>query len=40
MADQLTTASKLRFKGRLDSLSEVEMAAVERAIKVQLGMRA
>lgn len=38
MADQLTTVSKLRLVRRSGTLSEVEMEAVERAIRVQLGM--
>jgi mRNA interferase MazF len=38
MADQLTTASKLRFKRQVGSLSAEDMAHVERAILLQLGI--
>jgi len=38
MADQLTTISKQRLRERIGSLAENDMAAVERAICVQLGM--
>jgi mRNA interferase MazF len=38
VGDQLTTASKLRLRGRLGSLNEADMAAVERALRVQLGL--
>ncbi len=38
MADQLTTASKLRFGKRLDMLLPEDMARVETAIAVQLGL--
>jgi len=38
MADQLTTAAKERFKSRLGSLSRTDMQAVERVIKIQLGL--
>jgi mRNA interferase MazF len=38
MADQLTTASKLRLRDRLGSLSPQDMEAVERAICVQLDL--
>jgi len=38
MADQLTTASKLRFGNRLAVLSAVDMARVEEAIATQLGL--
>lgn len=39
MADQLTTASKLRFGVRLDLLSAEDMGRVEAAIAVQLGLQ-
>src|SRR4051812_43541566 len=39
MADQLTTVSKQRLLNALGSLSLVDLAQVERAIKVQLGLR-
>ncbi len=38
MADQLTTVSKLRLIERFGCLSQAEVAAVERAIRVQLGL--
>jgi mRNA interferase MazF len=38
MADQLTTASKERVKNRIGVLSRVEMQAVDRVIKIQLGL--
>ncbi|MBN1250473.1 MAG: type II toxin-antitoxin system PemK/MazF family toxin [Anaerolineae bacterium] len=38
MADQLTTVSKLRLVDCGGSLTAGEMAAVERAILIQLGM--
>ncbi len=39
MADQLTTASKLRFKSRIGAVSPEEMGLIERAILVQLGIK-
>lgn len=39
MADQITTASKQRLKTRLDVLSRTEMHAVEKVLKIQLGMK-
>lgn len=38
MADQLTTASKQRLTRLAGALSEDDVAAVERAIRVQLGL--
>jgi mRNA interferase MazF len=38
MADQLTTASKLRLRERDGRISEQELAAIERAIRVQLDL--
>jgi mRNA interferase MazF len=38
MADQLTTAAKERLRGRLGRLSDEDLAGVERAIRVQLGL--
>ncbi|HEX2204226.1 MAG TPA: type II toxin-antitoxin system PemK/MazF family toxin [Longimicrobium sp.] len=38
MADQLTTASKERFAGRIGMLSREDVEAVEHAIRVQLGL--
>lgn len=38
MADQLTTASKARLKNRAAVLDAADMAAVEQAIRVQLGL--
>ena len=39
MADQLTTAAKERLKDLLGKLSPQDMKAVERVIKIQLGMQ-
>jgi len=39
MADQLTTASKLRFGKRVDVLSNSDMARVEAAVALQLGLQ-
>jgi mRNA interferase MazF len=39
MADQLTTASKQRFRSRLGAVSIEDMARIERAILVQLGIK-
>jgi mRNA interferase MazF len=38
MADQLTTVSKERIKRRLGALSKLEMNAVDRVVKIQLGL--
>jgi len=38
MADQITTASKQRFKQRLGRLSAKDMERVNRAIQLQLGL--
>lgn len=38
MADQLGTASKLRLRERMGQLSEADLNAVERAVRVQLGL--
>jgi mRNA interferase MazF len=38
MADQLTTASKLRLINRAGQITSTEMQRVEQAIKVQLGL--
>ncbi len=38
MADQVTTAAKERLKGRLATLSRPDVLAVERVLKIQLGM--
>lgn len=38
MADQLSTTSKRRFLRRVGSLSAIDLAAVERALRVQLGL--
>ena len=37
-ADQIATASKKRLRSRIDQLSAVDMAALERAIRVQLAL--
>ena len=39
MADQVTTASKLRLTSKMGSLSRSDMSAVENALLFQLGMR-
>jgi mRNA interferase MazF len=39
MTDQLTTASKLRLKSRLGLLSLSDLASVENAALLQLGIR-
>jgi len=38
LADQIATASKLRIQGRLGALARQDLAAVDRAIRVQLGL--
>jgi mRNA interferase MazF len=38
MADQIATVSKLRLKSRLGTLATEDIQAVERAIRVQLGL--
>jgi mRNA interferase MazF len=38
MADQLTTASKLRLRDRIGRLDPDDMKAIEQAIKTQLGI--
>lgn len=38
MADQLTTVAKERLKEKLGELSREDLRAVEKAIKIQLGM--
>lgn len=38
MADQLTTASKARLRNRFGALSAADLAAVERAVRTQLGL--
>jgi mRNA interferase MazF len=38
MADQITTAAKERVKAKPAMLSRADMIAVERVLKVQLGM--
>jgi len=39
MADQLTTAAKERLRDKLGTLSREDLLAVEKAIKIQLGMK-
>ncbi|MDR3488039.1 MAG: type II toxin-antitoxin system PemK/MazF family toxin [Bradyrhizobium sp.] len=39
MADQIMAADKSRLKDQLGALSKSDLAAVEDAIKVQLGLR-
>ena len=38
MADQIATASKVRMQGKMGRLSDSDLAGVERAIRVQLGL--
>ena len=38
MADQITTADKKRLKDKIGSLSSKDMMAIEKAIKIQLGL--
>ena len=38
MADQIATVSKLRLKSRLGTLATEDIRAVERAMRVQLGL--
>ncbi len=38
MADQIATVSTLRLRGRLGRLTAGDVAAVERAIRTQLGL--
>jgi len=38
MADQIATASKQRLRDRIGALSETDVAALERAMRVQLGL--
>jgi mRNA interferase MazF len=39
MADQLTVASKLRFKAHIGSLTARDMASIEKIILLQLGIK-
>ena len=39
MADQIATASKQRLRDKLGSLSLSDMAAIEKAVLLQLGIR-
>jgi mRNA interferase MazF len=38
MADQLTTASKIRLLNRMGRLSRADLSAVEQAVRIQLGL--
>lgn len=38
MADQIATVSKLRLRERLGAVSAADLAGVERAIRIQLGL--
>ena len=38
MADQITTASKQRFRERIAKLQPADLSGVERAIKIQLAL--
>ncbi len=39
MSDQLTTASKQRFKSRMGVISAPDMARIEGAVLLQLGIK-
>jgi mRNA interferase MazF len=39
MADQVTTADKQRLKRRIGKVSAPEMLGIERALRIQLGLR-
>jgi mRNA interferase MazF len=39
MADQIMTAAKQRLRERLGNITAVDMAAVEKAVLLQLGIR-
>lgn len=39
MADQVTTADKQRLKRRIGRVSAPEMLGIERALRIQLGLR-
>jgi mRNA interferase MazF len=39
MADQVTTADKQRLKRRIGRVSVPEMLGIERALRIQLGLR-
>jgi mRNA interferase MazF len=39
MADQITTADKIRLKGLFGKLSADDMQAIEKALKIQLGFK-
>jgi mRNA interferase MazF len=39
MADQVMTADKLRLKRRIGKVSAPEMLGIERALRIQLGLR-
>jgi mRNA interferase MazF len=38
MADQLTTAAKVRLRSQIGTLSRADVRSVERALRVQLGL--
>jgi mRNA interferase MazF len=38
MADQLTTVSKLRLSNRMGAVSALDLAQVERVVRLQLGL--
>ena len=37
-ADQMATASKERLRGKLGEISRADLAAIERAMRIQLGL--
>lgn len=38
LADQLTTVSKRRFANKMGKIAKADLQAIERAIKIQLGL--
>jgi mRNA interferase MazF len=38
MADQITTADKKRLKDKIGTISSKDMMAIEKAVKIQLGL--
>lgn len=38
MADQIATVSKLRVKSKLGNINQADMLAIERVIRLQLGL--
>jgi mRNA interferase MazF len=38
MADQITTANKKRLKNKLGTITTKDVTAIEKAVKIQLGL--